>query len=315
MIDYQLDGKVSASGRVTMEIVDPAWGAVIRRLSSAEWSAGIRRFSSADPPDLVNAKELNVPTYWVRPSRTLSASPGMHRFVWDLTYSAPDALSRDYPISAIDHDTPRYPLGATVLPGQYNVVLSLPGGERYTQPLTIRMDPRVKASEDDLRQQFDLDRKIADALHRDYQVVQQVRSLRAQLKSLTERKPSAEIAAKISDLETKAAALEGEDGPRYLSTPEGRSLVRLNSGLGTLLGALDSADAAPTTQQSAMFVDLEKALGEELTSWEKLKSNEVATLNSQLKPAGLPVIDLTKNLPEPANSAQTTSQDKDRNEE
>jgi len=309
MIDYQLDGKVSASGRVTLEIVDPTWGAVVRRLSSTEWS-GIRRFSSADPPDPVNAKELNVPTYWVRPWRTLSASPGMHRFVWDLTYSAPDALSRDYPISAIDHDTPRYPLGATVLPGQYNVILSLPGGERYTQSLTIRMDPRVKASADDLRQQFELDRKIADALHRDHQAVQQVRSLRAQLKSLTDRKPSAEIATKIAELETKAAALEGEDGPRYLSSPEGRSLVRLNGGLGTLLSALDSADVAPTTQQSAMVAELEKALQEQLDAWVQIKAKDISSLNDQLKNAGLPMVDARPVAS--GSSAQISSQDRDR---
>jgi hypothetical protein len=46
------------------------------------------------------------------------------------------------------------------------------------------MDPRVKTSSADLRRQFELDRKIADALHRDYEALQQVRSLRAQLKAL-----------------------------------------------------------------------------------------------------------------------------------
>ena len=177
------------------------------------------------------------------------------------------------------------------------------------------MDPRVKTSPEDLRRQFDLDRKIADALQRDYQAVQQVRSLRSQLKSLAERKPSPEIAAKIAALETKAATLEGDEGPRYLSTPEGRSLVQLNAGLGTVLSALDSADAAPTTQQSAMVADLEKALGEQLSAWEQIKSKDVTDLNSQLKQAGLPAIDLTKKLPDSADSAQTTSQDKDKNEE
>ncbi len=55
--------------------------------------------------------------YWVRPPQVLSNTPGMHRFVWDLTYPVPDLLSRDFPISAIYHDTPLYPQGATVLPG------------------------------------------------------------------------------------------------------------------------------------------------------------------------------------------------------
>jgi len=271
----------------------------------------VRHFSSDDKPATVNATELNVPTYWIRPARVLSIAPGMHRFVWDLHYPQPDVLEREYPISAIVHDTPRYPLGAAVLPGQYNISLTV-NGKTYTQPLHLRMDPRVKASSEDLRRQFDLDGKIADALHRDYQAVQQVRSLRAQLKSLTERKPSPEIASKIAALESKAGTLEGEDGPRFLSTPESRSLVRLNSGLGTVLSAIDSADAAPTTQQSTMVTDLEKALVEQLSRWEQIKSKDVVDLNGQLKTSGLPPIDITKLLPEPTDAAQTTSQDRDR---
>ncbi|MFY9561192.1 MAG: glycoside hydrolase [Terriglobales bacterium] len=299
MIDYWL--KAAPSGPVVLEIRDAAGNLV-------------RRFSSADKPEPVNAKELNVPTYWVRPPRVLSAAPGTHRFVWDLHYPEPDVLEHEYPISAIFHDTPRYPLGAAVVPGQYNISLTVEG-KALTQPLHLRMDPRVKTSPEDLRRQFDLDRKIADALHRDYEAVQQVRTLRSQLKSLTERKPGPEITRTVSDLEAKAAVLEGNEGgygTSFLTTPEGRSLARLNTGLSSVLSALDSTDAAPTTQQSAMFAELEKALGEQLSSWERIKSKDVADLNAQLKQAGLPAIDLSKPSANLADSAQTTSQDRDR---
>ena len=170
MIDYWL--KTPTSAPVTLEIVDASSG------------QAVRHFSSDDKPEPVNAKELDVPTYWVRPPRLLSAEAGMHRFIWNLAYPEPDVLEHQYPISAIYHDTPRYPLGATVSPGQYKIVLTI-GGKSYTQPLEIRMDPRVKTSPEDLRQQFELDRKIAGALHQDYEALQQVRSLRAQLKALS----------------------------------------------------------------------------------------------------------------------------------
>jgi len=245
----------------------------------------------------------------------------MHRFVWDLTYPAPDVLTRDYPISAIYHDTSRYPLGATVLPGPYKVVLTV-GGKSYSQPLNIRMDPRVKTLPEDLAKQFELDRKIADALHRNYEALQQLRSLRAQLKSLVgheanKAKPAA-IAKTAGELEAKAASIEGDDGgygARYLSTPEGRSLARLNSGLNTLVSALDTADAAPTTQQVAVFVELEKALEEQLSAWAQLKSKDVPELNEQLKKAGLPPIDLQKPAAAAGDAAQATSQDRDKDVE
>ncbi len=300
MIDYWL--KAAAAGPVTLEIVD-ASGKVVRH------------FSSADKPETVDPKDFNVPMYWVRPARAVSASPGMHRFVWDLTYPAPEVLTRDYPISAIYHDTPLYPLGATVLPGQYKVVLSV-GGKSYTQTLEVKMDPRVKASTDDLRRHFDLDQKIAEALHKDYQALQQVRSLRAQIKAFTGVPDSTRKTA--TELEAKAAAIEGDEGgygTRYMSTPEGRSLARLNGGLNALVSALDTADDAPTTQQSATFGELDKALAEQSSAWSQLAAKSVPELNDQLKKAGLPLIDLQKPVPGAAGAARTTTQDRDRNEE
>ncbi len=314
MIDYWLSPSLTKSSAmstsVTLEVLD-ATGKVVRQ------------YSSADKPEPVNPKELNVPMYWVRPARTLSAAPGMHRFVWDLTYPAPDALEHDYPISATYHDTPRYPPGAAVLPGKYTVKLTVrsspPGGYGgavgvwgNSQPLEIRMDPRVKTSPEDLRRHFELDQKIAAALHQDYEALQQVRGLRAQLKTLSGQ---AAISKPAAELEANAATIEGGEGGRYLSTPEGRSLSRLNSGLNAVVSALDTADAAPTTQQIAMVGELEKALADQLAAWSQLKSKDIPALNEQLKKAGLPLIDLQKPVPGAVDAATTTSQDRDQNEE
>jgi photosystem II stability/assembly factor-like uncharacterized protein len=303
VIDYWISSNI-IDAPVTLEIFDEKGEHLIRR------------FSSLDPPEPVNPKELNVPMYWVRPSRILFTAPGMHRFIWDLTYPAPDVLEHEYPISAIYHDTPRYPLGATVKPGNYKVVLTA-GRENYSQILNIRMDPRVKVSSIDLDRHFDLDRKIAEALHRDYEALQQVGSVRAQLKSLPEKKPEA-ISKAADALEAKATTIEGGEGgfgARYMSTPAGRSLSMLNSGLGSVLNALDTADNAPTTQQTAIYEELDKVLAEQLSGWEQLKSKDIPELNQQLKKAKLPLIDLQKPVPGAGDAAQTTTQDRDRNEE
>jgi hypothetical protein len=201
------------------------------------------------------------------------------------------------------------------LPGKYKVVLTA-SGKTYTQKLEIKMDPRVKTSPEDLRRQFELDRKIADALHRDYEALQQARSLRAQLKALATVPDAIKQAA--SAVDSKAANIAGEEGgygARYLSTPEGRSLSRLNSGFSAMLSALDTADAAPTSQQVAMFGELNKALEEQLGAWLELKSKDIPQLNEQLKKAGLPAIDLQKPVSGETDSMQTTTQDRDRNEE
>jgi len=301
MIDYWLSR--TSTGAVTLEIVDASSGRTVRR------------FSNTDKPEIADAKEFNVPMYWVRPARTLSASPGMHRFVWDLTYPAPDVLTRDYPISAIYHDTPLYPLGAAALPGQYKVVLTV-GGRSFTQTLDLKMDPRVKTSPEDLRRLFELDQRIAGALHQDYEALQQVRNLRSRLKSLAAG--SEAIRRRAAELEAKAAPIEGGEGgygTRYLSTPEGRSLARLNGGFSALLSALDTADDAPTTQQVSMFGELDKALQEQLSTWAELKEKAIPPLNDQLKKARQPVIDFEQPVPAAAGAAQATSQERDKNEE
>ncbi len=188
------------------------------------------------------------------------------------------------------------------------------GGVSFS--ILVKMDPRVKASTDDLRRHFDLDQKIAETLHKDYAALQQVRSLRAQIKALSGVPDSTKKTA--SDLDAKAAAIEGDEGgygTRYMSTPEGRSLARLNVGFNALVSALDTADDAPTAQQSAMFGELDQALAEQLSAWGQLASKDVPELNDQLKKAGLPSVDLQKPVPGAADAARTTSQERDRNEE
>jgi photosystem II stability/assembly factor-like uncharacterized protein len=273
MLDYFL--KSPASGAVSLEIFDGTGKLV-------------RRFSSADKPQPLNEKEMVVPTYWVQAPQVLPAQAGMHRFVWDLHYPPPDSLTREYPISAIYHDTPEYPLGPTILPGKYTVKLTA-NGSTLSQALTIKMDPRVKTPPEGLRQQFDLEMKITNAMHDDYEALQQVRNLRSQLKDLKTHAAQGPAADSLTALEKKAADLEGTEGgynARFLSTPEGRSLARLNAGLYALLQAVDSADTAPTTQEISTLVEVQQALAQDLAAWNEIKNKDIPALNAQLSQAG-----------------------------
>ena len=124
----------------------------------------VRRFSSDDPPEPL-VDPLVVAPYWVRPPRILPATPGMHRFVWDLRFPPPRATKHEYPISAIPGDTPREPLGPSVLPGTYTVRLTV-DGQAFTRTLTVKLDPRVRMSPADLAEQLALLRRLAAAIER-----------------------------------------------------------------------------------------------------------------------------------------------------
>jgi photosystem II stability/assembly factor-like uncharacterized protein len=124
--------KSAAQGAVTLEILD-ADNRVVRRFSSTD---------QAPPPDT----RANIPTYWIRPFQPLSATAGMHRFIWDL-HAAPPAggggrRGGGYPISAIYGDTPGLQ-GEWMPPGRYAVRLTV-GGQSWTQPLIVKPDPRER---------------------------------------------------------------------------------------------------------------------------------------------------------------------------
>ena len=284
ILDYRL--KDAASGPVTLEILDAAG-----RL--------VRRFSSAEVPEPLAERELNVPTHWVRPPRALPAGAGFHRFVWDLHYSPPDALRHDYPIAAISRDTPRHPLGPWAPPGRYTVRLTA-AGKTITQPLAVAMDPRVKTPLADLARQFDLATRIAAAMHRDFEALQQIRTLRRQLKPLLEGGENSPAAGAAAAIERKASALEGSGSggfpPRRTGTEEA-DLSRSNGQLAALLEVVEETDAKPTSATVSAFADVEKALARELALWRGLTASDLPALNETLRKAGLPPIDLAAGAP------------------
>src|SRR6202040_2699855 len=118
--------------------------------------------------------------------RALSSEAGMHRWVWDLHYPAPDSTRHEYPISAIPGDTPRYPLGPTALPGSYTARLTV-NGKSYTAPFTVKMDPRVQASSASLEKKFQLEMRLASLLSQTSKAVMQAGSIRDPLQKLSQQ--------------------------------------------------------------------------------------------------------------------------------
>jgi len=267
----------------------------------------VRAYSNEDKPEVTEEqlrKELNVPLYWVRsPEKQIpSAEAGPHRFVWDLRTAAPKSLAHEYPISAIAHDTPRYPLGAIVPPGEYKVQLST-GGETVSQTLNVKMDPRVKVTEEELKEQWDAEAKICEAMNSSYDGLLEVRSARAQLKERAEKlqgRPPA-LAQAIKALEKRTAPLEG--AARKFGPPvKEDSFGKLNGELGLMLASVDSADGGLTATQRETLADVAKAMGEVSARWNELKAHDLAALNERLLAAGMNSIDVQAPVAAPAES-------------
>jgi photosystem II stability/assembly factor-like uncharacterized protein len=266
-IDYTL--RAAPRGEVTLEILDGA-GAVVRRYGSRD----------APPPE---RNDLNVPTYWVRPPRTLSAAPGTHRFYWDLRYAPPRTLDHDYPISAVYHDTPIGPLGPWVVPAAYKVRLTVDGSSQEA-PLAVAMDPRIKTAPEALAHQLELSRELTAALERDFAAIQEVRALRESLKKRMAGLSGAShdlgvaLEAKLDELDPAAAP------PRGLH----KDLASLNGNLASLLEIVDGADSQPTTQAEKAVAERDQTLKETLARWQDVKSGDVKKMQEALRAAGKP---------------------------
>ena len=306
IINYYLPH--ASSGAVTLEIFD---------------SAGklVRRYASTDKPEFdVNELEatLGVPTYWVRPPRVLSAEAGMHRWVWDIHY---DPLvggggrggGANYPISAIPHDTPREPMGPRAAAGTYTVKLTA-DGKTVSQPLAIKMDPRVKATLADLALENAAELKIAADMKRGAEAVASIRSLQADVKAIPPQ--AGALADAITALNKKMVAIAGEapvagggrggrgaggGGGAAGGGGRGRggaaadappTFTQVSGELSGVYGLIDSADAAPTAAQSAQVAQADATYMKLMAQWTLIKSKDVPALNELLKKAGLPTLEI-----------------------
>ena len=150
VLDYILPENFS--GRVKLEIL-AADGSVIRV------------FDSETVPTLATARIYFAET-WLGVPKALPASPGHHRFIWNLRYTPPPTLESEYSIAAVPgKPTPILPEGAFVLPGSYTVRLTAEGNT-VTKPLKVGLDPRVEVSAKKLSSLLGFQQQVAAVLGR-----------------------------------------------------------------------------------------------------------------------------------------------------
>ena len=275
IVDYYLGS--AASGPVTLEILDGA-----QKL--------VRRYSSDDPATPADPA-LPIPAYWVRPVQILSNQPGMHRFPWDMHYAPLPSERPDYPMQAIYHDTAPAPSSPWMMPGSYTAKLTM-NGKSYTEPLAVKMDPRVRTTQGDLLQQYTLSKQLYDDMAAASKALEQMRALREKVRQLHDRAGQGGTADAITAFDQKLAALAGAGGGGRGGGGRGAAtgpdtISSVNGSLGVLMRLIQQADVAPTTQAVAASADRRKAMASLLQRWATMKSQDLVTLNTQLKQAGL----------------------------
>ncbi|MES2327217.1 MAG: hypothetical protein V4499_07780 [Pseudomonadota bacterium] len=232
MIDYNITG--APSGPVEIAIYAPDGGLV-------------NRFSSADPVKPLDLSTLPVAPEWVVRQAPPLATPGHHRFVWDLHYAKPGGAK----------DSSRLQ-GVWAPPGQYVVELTV-GGQKLRQPVTVVADPRVKVTQADFEAEFLLARQIEQARMR-------VRSMLQQAGELKSRLTKAKGQASAANLQSGLDSLVGEDAPIGGKTPP-TTLTSISEWLDSLASAVDGADAAPSADDVHGFELVSGALNAIAPRW------------------------------------------------
>ncbi len=247
-------------------------------------SAGnvVRHWSSANVPVRPPA-ERYFPASWLKPIPSLPAAAGLNRFVWDLRLPRPPSLGYGYTIAAVwGEDTPVNPQGGLVLPGRYTLRLRV-NGQVLTQPLTVKMDPRVKVSPEDLRAQLALEREISETLGQLVELHQQASAVRDRLEA-----SKSELARKrhTRGLERRVDAILKEIEP--LLTGRGdENLGMINRVLASVETDLEGVDRGPTAAQMEVVKTYSERLKEARDHWDRVRSGELAKVDRALRGLGI----------------------------
>jgi photosystem II stability/assembly factor-like uncharacterized protein len=232
----------------------------------------VRHFTSAMKGE-AKIPQLSVAERWFPKPQVLETSPGMHRFVWDLRWSGGGSTDGD------DDDEYGAPQGPKVAPGYYQAEFTVDGAHLGTA-VTVKMDPRSKATQAELDEQQRVGLEIFALVQRSRAAVTASHSVASQL---AERKSQweghRELQQEGDQLAAAIAALDkGSSGAMGLSQASG--------GLQGALRVVESGDR--TIPQAALDVYQLSAepARQGIAAWEKLKAGQLAEMNQRLQAAG-----------------------------
>ncbi len=271
VIAYYL--KTKPVGKITLAIYDGAGNLVnsFNNVGDASWKSNKGGFMRHPVGDTM-----------------LTDHPGINRFVWDLRFPAAPPIH-----DKVAYDEGRGPNGAYVVPGKYKVVLTV-DGKSYRQVLEVRNDPRSKATQADLVEQFNLSNEAQNLLWQNHAVANQILDMRHQLQALEcKASGNADILKMASALDARALALQGElyqykakTGIGLLNYP-----VRLNVRIAYLSNEVNMMSAnAPTAQFHAEYAEYRRAMESVVRRWRSLEGRDLNALNATLRSNRLPPV-------------------------
>ena len=290
VVNYWL--RQASDGEVTLAFLD-ARGKEIKTFSSEK----PRPASPAGEPESEGAP-IEAVTGPAAPAREERKEPlvtkhaGLNRFVWNMRYPDAAKLEGDPPM---DEATERGIAGPVAAPGTYRVRLRA-GDQTREARFEIRVDPRVRAGDPDLQDQFALALAVRDKLTEAHQAINAIRRMRAQIDAWLDRakgrrelrpleRSGRAVAAKLRDIEGELVQWRARTRSETLALP-----IRLNAKLAALAGIVASADAAPTQGMRELFAELSRRVDAQLKRLAAIEKGELREFNAAVRRKRLPPV-------------------------
>ncbi len=221
---------------------------------------------------------------------TLSTQAGTNVFVWDMRYA--DATE----VEGTNIMWSGSGVGPKAVPGTYQVHLY--AGDRLIgkQDFQILKDPRVKTSDADFREQFELAMKINDKLSETHKGINTLRSIRKQVdahiasvKDSSETKRLKELAKPMLDelekIENALMQPKSKAGQDALNFP-----IQLNDKLAGVKTVVVSGETRPTKSSYTALEDLSKRIDVHLNKLAEVVNRDVPTFNQAARQSEMKAI-------------------------
>lgn len=216
--------------------------------------------------------DCGLPLYWPAPQQVLKTSAGMHRYLWDMHYDPLPGTpgGRESAVGAVPHRTyPNLP-SPWVAPGTYTVRLTVDGKSR-TEPIAVKMDPRVKVTPE-VQLIFTVTARIENDAKSAVAAYQEARELIAKLKASA----NAVLLKQVEEIAPEEAAKPAENGGGGFGPPPEptgpATLANLGARMIASVMSMQSSEFPPTAAQLEACNRQQAAYTALMAKWAALKT-------------------------------------------
>lgn len=219
-----------------------------------------------------------IATYSTHPDKKakeekLTVEPGSNQFIWNMRY--PDAEGFEGMILWWSSTS-----GPTALPGKYDVELSI-NGNAQTQEFEIVKDPRSSATQEDLKAQFDFQKRVISKLSETNLAIKDIRKARVQIEDVIQKAEADTIKNMGKSILNEMKVIE-----EALYQTKNRSRqdplnypIRLNNKLGHLNSLVGMGDYRPTESAIEFSKEVTARIDKHLDSLNEILDKKVTAFN------------------------------------